>query len=298
MLRHPPAPQPAPEEARCPIDLLVVGGLTIDRFPDGHQQPGGSVVHATTAMRLDGRRVAVVTLAGPEPAAVDGLHSLSAMAELHVQRTGRTIRYDHDESGDRRTLRLAASAGTLHHPVVVQAPRAVLYASIADELDASLGGQRYQTATAGAILQGWLRDLPVGEPVRSRRLADLDPHLAAALAGMDLLVASVEDLAAEPGDPVAQIEVLRRRFGQGPVVVVTGGTQGAWISSQDRSVEHVPVARVVNVATTVGAGDAFAARLLVGMAHGSSPAEAAADAAELVAAFLVDRATADRSATS
>jgi hypothetical protein len=298
MLMHPPAPQPAPREPRRPIDLLVVGGLTIDRFPDGHQQPGGSVMHASTAMHLDGRRVAVVTLAGPEPAAADGLHSLGAMAELHVQRAERTIRYDHDESGERRTLRLAASAGTLHHPVAVEAPRAVLYASIADELDASLGGQRHPGATVGAILQGWLRDLVVGEPVRSRRLADLDPNLVAALAGMDLLVASVEDLAAEPGDPLAQMEALRSRFGQRPVVVVTGGTQGAWISSQDRSVEHVPVARVVNVASTVGAGDAFAARLLVGMAHGSSPAGAAADAAELVAAFLVDRGTAGRSATS
>ena len=30
-----------------PLDLLVVGSLTIDRFADGSLAPGGSVLHAT-----------------------------------------------------------------------------------------------------------------------------------------------------------------------------------------------------------------------------------------------------------
>lgn len=290
MLMQPPAEHQPSEAQGPPLDLLVVGGLTIDRFPNGHEQPGGSVVHAAHAMQMEGRRVAIVTLAGPEPAAVRGLRDLGRWAELHVQRVDRTIRYDHDESGEHRTLVLTASAGTLHHPVDVGTPRAALFAGIADELDASLGGQRNAARTAGAILQGWLRTVVEGEPVRPRRLASLGEALVDVLAGLDVLVASVEDLAAEADDPASQIDALRRWFGGRPILVVTGGIRGAWIGQPDGRVEHVPIARRIDVPTTVGAGDAFAARLLVGIGSGASPGRAAAEAAALAADFLAERA--------
>ena len=59
------------------LSLVVVGGLTVDRFPDGSSQAGGAVLHIARALAAGGLRVGIVTTAGPEAEAQAGL------AELH-----------------------------------------------------------------------------------------------------------------------------------------------------------------------------------------------------------------------
>ncbi len=272
-----------------PPDLLVVGGLTVDRFADGSMAAGGSVLHATQAMHLDGRRTTVVTLAGPEEVAQRGLDALRAVAEVHAQRASRTIGFDHVEGSDGRQLTLSAAGGILTLPALTVHPRAVLYAPIADELDASLAGQRYQGATAGAILQGWLRELQPGSGVRQLPLARLDVALVGRLSACDLLVASSDDLSAEGTDPPAQLEALRRTFGPGPTLVVTAGLDGAWVSRAPHGSEHVAVARRIEGVATVGAGDAFAAAMLSAISRGIEPRDAAVEASSLVAELLAER---------
>ena len=55
--------------------LLIVGGLTIDRFADGSRAPGGSVLHAGLAAAAEGAQVTTLTVAGASgtpPLASDG----------------------------------------------------------------------------------------------------------------------------------------------------------------------------------------------------------------------------------
>jgi sugar/nucleoside kinase (ribokinase family) len=273
-----------------PPELLVVGGLTVDRFADGRSPaPGGSVLHATHAMHLDGRRTIVVTLAGLEAVAQRALDRLRSLAEVHAQRAARTIGFEHDETADRRHLTFVASAGTLALPALTVRPRAVLYAPVADELDAGLGWQRYEGAVTGAILQGWLRQLAPGSAAAPVPLGHLDPALVDALAACDLLVASVDDLAAEADEPRAQLDALRRTFGARPALAVTDGVDGAWLSAPDGVTMHIAAGRRIDSVSSVGAGDAFAAALLTGMSRGVPLALAAHDAANLVSEVLAER---------
>ncbi|HSM38595.1 MAG TPA: PfkB family carbohydrate kinase [Candidatus Limnocylindrales bacterium] len=279
-------PRPSGSDA---VDLLVVGGLTIDRFADGSTAPGGSVLHAARALHLDGRRTAIATLAGDEPPARAGIAELGEIADVRVQAADRTITFEHREVGGRRELTFGGSAGTLDLRQLPQAPRAVLYASIADELDAALGGQAYAGVTTGAILQGWLRDLRPGEPVDQRALAALDGRLLDALAGCNLLVASVDDLAREATSPDAQLAALRGAFGQRPIIALTAGLDGAWLGLPGGEVRRLMVTHRVEGVSTVGAGDAFAAAMLAALSRGDAPVDAAQDAANLVAELLAER---------
>src|SRR6266540_2372002 len=63
-----------------PLDLLVVGGLTIDRLPDGNSVPGGPVMHIARAAASRGMRVGVVTAAGRGPTARAGVEELRRLA--------------------------------------------------------------------------------------------------------------------------------------------------------------------------------------------------------------------------
>jgi len=88
---------------------------------------------------------------------------------------------------------------------------------------------------------------------------------------MDLLVVGREDLE-NVADPWQQLNELRHRFGDRPVLVLTDGENGAWID--DRRLRplrggewserwHQPVPRRVDDVATVGAGDVLAGLLAV-----------------------------------
>ncbi|HET6380509.1 MAG TPA: PfkB family carbohydrate kinase [candidate division Zixibacteria bacterium] len=282
MLTAPPTGRP---------ELLLVGGLTVDRLPDGSQAAGGAVLHAARAMWLDGRRIGVLTVAGDEPPSTAGLVSLHWLADLvKVLDAPRTISFGHDERDGRRQLTFLASAGPMRPGPPSERPSAVLFAPVADELEADLGGVEVPDAVTGAVLQGWLRELDPGATVRPRRLGALPPALLDRLRGMDLLVASTEDLAAEAPSPAGQLDALRTAVGPRPVLALTGGVEGAWISVADEPVRRVRPPRLVNGVSTIGAGDAFAATMLAAMGRGIGPLAAAEEAALLVAEFLAERA--------
>jgi sugar/nucleoside kinase (ribokinase family) len=256
----------SPEPALTPLDLLLVGGLTVDRFPDGSTAPGGSVLHAARAARRTAARVGRVVSAGPEPEVAAALRELEDLAFLRVERVPRSIVFEHSVAGESRQLRFVGSAGAAPVTPAPVAPRAVLWAPVADELGQRLDRASYSGAVHGAILQGWLRRLRPGEVVTPMALADLPPALLADLAAMDLLVASGEDLAAVAAAPAAQLTALRAAVGNQPVLVVTDALRGAWldVASGDAPGHwHLPVPRVVEGVPSVGAGDALAALMLL-----------------------------------
>lgn len=250
------------------LDLLVIGGLTVDRFSGGSSSPGGGVLHAARAARDEGWRVGIVSACGAEPDVAAGRAELAALPFALIATAPRTIAFRHAEhEAGRELVLLERGASIAAVPGV--AARAVLHAPVAGEIDAELLFWRPAGAAAAAILQGWLRTLVRGEPVRPLRLEELPPRVVAALRGFDLLVASREDLAAEGGTPDTQLDALRAAFGAAPALVLTDGVAGAWLDLAGAR-WHEPVPRVVE-GSTVGAGDMLAALLAVAWPQPAEP---------------------------
>lgn len=260
-------------------DLLVVGGLTIDRFDD-RLVPGGSVLHATRAAAQAGLRAAVLTMAGPEPTAGEGLHELRRLAtSSDVQPAAETIRFRHRETAAGRRLWLECAGGAIElRPELGDRLRtqALLFAPVSSEIGVGVLQLAHQVWspqiwTHGAILQGWLRRANDGHEVVPIAPADLSDELVGALARFGVLVASREDLLAADERPVQQLRALRLRFGPGPILIVTDGPEGLWLDDGSPAPRHLPAPWRVDGVPMVGAGDAFTALFVAGLAHRAVP---------------------------
>lgn len=276
-------------------ETLIVGGLTIDRFPDGSVAPGGSVLHAGMAVRSEGARLTSLTVAGDEPAARDGLARLKALGRVAHQRASSTTGYRHEERDGVRVLVLEARASPIEGGGLrnLGRPDVALVAPIADEVEPSLvDALRSQLRPVWVVmlLQGWLRRLAEGEEVLPLALETLSVEQQQVIAGADAIVVSTEDLVEAPGDPFAQAAELRECAGAKPIIVVTLGTEGYLLDdpTQDRVIASVP-RHVVTGVSAVGAGDTFGAGLAVNLARGVAPVAAADLATERVIAVLEAR---------
>lgn len=256
------------------LDLLVVNGLTIDRFPDGSSAPGGPGLHIVRAAAPRGLGIGVITAAGPEPEARAGLDELRRSAALVESTPGKvTTTFRHRESAKGRRLWLERRGQAVDFEAAAHdriRTRAILFAPVAGEIPTDALEERGLAwePERGAILQGWLRTTDKSREVRPTRLSALDGALVAALSEFDLLVASREDLLAEADNPYDQVRSLREVFGRGPTLIVTDGPEGIWIGSAHRwrifAPRHLPVPWRVEGVSTVGSGDIFAAFLLMG----------------------------------
>jgi sugar/nucleoside kinase (ribokinase family) len=260
------------------LDLVVVGGLTVDRFTDGSSSAGGAVLHIARALAARGLRVGIVTTAGPEAEAQAGLAELHDLAvSVEASTSPASITFGHAETAAGRELVLERRGGQV--PAVTADPSAaVLFAPVADEVPASalaLG----RGAVRGAVLQGWLRSTAEGEPVRSRPVTAMDGGLVAALGALDLVIGSSEDLRADGADALAQMQVLRTTLGDRPPLVVTDGAHGPWLDDGSGP-RHLALGQRVEGVSTIGAGDMFAAFMLLALVGaGSANLEAAARSA-------------------
>lgn len=272
------------------LDLLVVGGLTVDRFDDGSSAPGGSVVHVAQAADRHGVRLGILTATGPEPdvrRAIDQLRGRAVVIESSMGAA--TTTYRHAEAVTGRQLWLERTGPPISVPAGAAArlsARAVLFAPIAGEV----GPKALAGLPAGrqaAILQGWLRTRVEGEAVRPVPLSRLPRRLIKELAGMLLLVASREDLRAEAHEPSAQLRALRLGIGPNPILVVTDGPDGAWIDEWS-GVRHLAVPRRVEGVSTVGAGDVFAAFTLLALGRPGATPPAAVRQAMMVVVEMLD----------
>lgn len=275
--------------------LLIVGGLTIDRFADGSRAPGGSVLHAGLAAAAEGADLTILTVAGDEPEALAGLAGLDAYGTVLRQPSPATTTYRHEEHAGHRVLVYEAEAAPIdvdHLPGLAPAD-VVLIAPIAHELrGGAIDRLRRAAAARRAVLliQGWLRELRIGEPASARRLDALPPELWAEFGAADAVVVSVEDFAAESSDPFAQAAAVRAHLGPRPILVLTLATEGYLLDDPgaDRVVASVP-RHVVEGVPAVGAGDTFGAALAIHLAGGKAPATAAVAATERVIAVLEAR---------
>jgi sugar/nucleoside kinase (ribokinase family) len=281
-------------------ELLIVGGLTIDRFADGTIAPGGSVLHSGLAAASDGVTLTLLTVAGDEPAARDGLARLSSIGKLVHQPADSTTVYRHEERDGARVLVLEARTDPITGNGLERLPRpdVALVAPIADEVPAELVERlvgEVEARRTVMLIQGWLRRLVVGQEVHPLSLDALSAEQERVTARADAIVVSTEDLTEAPGDPFSQAAELRQHVGPRPIVVVTLGTEGYLLDdpAADRVIASVP-RRVVTEVPAIGAGDTFGAALALNLARGSD-AHAAADlATDHVIAMLEARRAAAR----
>jgi sugar/nucleoside kinase (ribokinase family) len=230
----------------------------------------------------------IVTTAGPEPEARAGLDELRRLAAgVEASSSRASITFGHAESAAGRELVLERRGGTV--PPAAAGARAVLFAPVLDEVPAEAleaGGG----AVRGAVLQGWVRSTDEGAPVMARPIGGIDERLTAALGGMDLIIGSSEDLRADGNDPLTQLRALRTALGDQAALVLTDGANGPWLDDGSGP-RHLPIARRVEGVSTIGAGDMFAASMLLALvgSGGADPPAAATAAMHQVAEVLLGR---------
>jgi len=282
-----PRPRGQPRTAD-PVDLLLIGGLTVDRFAHASTAPGGAVLHGATAARAAGFSVGVLTRAGEEPEAQAGLRELRELGELRSQQSRQSIWFGHEEREGTRTLTLLVGGEPLDSAAPPFPARGILYAPVAGEVPADLVRLPDDGPFTAATLQGWLRRLEPSRPVTHLALDALEPELVERLADLDLLVASEEDLAAVASDPLARLAALRATFGPHPALALTRGAHGVLIDVLGRPRLEIVPDRVAHGSSTTGAGDAFAA-ILTALSAAGRPLDRAAQEASNAAVAYLDR---------
>lgn len=255
-------------------DLVSIGHVTRDEFPRSEWRRGGSAWYgAATAARL-GRRVTLVTRIG------DGERERYAGAarelgiELHRLESHATTTFAFAFREGRRELRLLARARAIGTADLVpwRDHAAVLLGSVIGEhADDVFAGLARPPVLAG---QGELRGFDAHGRVTPRawRRAEL------VLPRVRALVVSDEDLAGDLASALA--------WSRDAPVVVTRAERGALLL-RDGGELAVPAYRPTGVIDPTGAGDAFAAGLLVALDEGAA-LEEAVDFANCVASFCVE----------
>ena len=254
------------------VDFVAVGHVTLDQTRSG-TRPGGAAYYAVlTAHRL-GLRAGLVTSFGPDFPA-DALPSGVAVVNVPSERT--TV-FALAESGRGRQLTLVSRAADVEEyrlPNDWRRGPLALLCPVINEVDPALAGA-FPDAAVGVVPQGWMRQRAAGGVISPARWDDADLVLPHAL----LVVVSAEDI--EPFQ-----EAALEWFQHVPLGAVTRGRDGAILFvNGDRY--HVAPDQAAEVDAT-GAGDVFAATLLIEYQREGNAWEAAA-AAACAAAASVER---------
>ncbi len=281
---------PPPSGSRAPR-LLVVGHLTEDLDPDGESRLGGAAAYAGLLAHRFGVRVSVLTAVDPEFPWLDALAGIDLLVVPSPGRTRFENRYRADGSRAQRILTRAApipDAEVQRAVAALPEGSAVLYAPVAGELGAGAGPPlpRPPEATGPETSAVWRQTLAAAAPQGFLRRFDEDgqvlPHLPAGLgarlSGLDLVALSGSDLGEE-----REIPGLR-----GPRVAITRGRFGAVLHGAGRPERRVPPVPATEVDPT-GAGDTFAAALVVSLWTGLPEPEAARRAAAAAAIAVESR---------
>ncbi len=261
-----------------PPDYLVIGDLTRDLLPDGGTAPGGTALYAAiTASRL-GARAAV--LSAGDPARPTGLPA-EVLVSLVPSANLSTFENCYTDRG--RVQILHAVGSRLRAADVPQAWRSaplVHLGPLTGEFGLDLAAA-FPGALVGVTPQGWMRtwDLPLPAPIRPVVWRP-DP---AQLRHVDALILSIEDVG---GD-----EALAASYARGcRLVAVTRGARGAtlYIDGEPHAVRALPAVE----RSPTGAGDVFAAALLLRLRETGDPLAAAAFASAVAAGSVEGQGTA------
>lgn len=250
-------------------EYLVIGDLTRDLLPDGTATLGGTTLYASATVARLGARAAILTTGDPSSPPVVPAGVQLALIPATTQST-----FENRYTPQGRVQFLHACSPQIHADAVPPAWRTlpiVHLGPLTGEFDLDLAAA-FPSALVGVTPQGWMRawDLPLPAPIR-RVVWHPDP---AQLASVDLLVLSIEDIG---GD-----EALATRYAQVcPLVAVTRGARGSTLYI--RGLPHPIAAFPASERDPTGAGDVFAAALLLRLYETGNPLAAAAFASAVAA---------------
>ncbi len=261
---------PSAGDAMADVDFVVVGNVARDLVPGGWRA-GGTAVYAAVTARGLGRRVGVVTAA---PAEVLAAAPLTGVTVVRVPATeSPTFENVYTPAGRVQYLRAAGEpVPEAAVPEAWRAARVALLGPVYHEVDVATAARF--TGLRGLCAQGYLRRADADGRIRP---LPPDAWPTADIRGIDVLVVSEEDLGGRANG------VLAAWAAQVPVLAVTLGRRGARVRAQGVW-QHIPACPAREVDPT-GAGDAFAAALLIALDEGAEPWQAARFAA--AAASLV-----------
>ena len=250
-----------------------MGHLTEDRTPEGPRLGGAAAFAGLLAHRF-GVPAAILTAVD---AAFPYLGALAGIPVYRIRSRNRTCFRNRYRSDGSREQTLLSRAAAIPEPEIRRAVAglpsgsAVLYVPVADELQGrgALPRPRGRGARAGAAPQGLIRRWDAAGRVSTHWSA----RALGRLAGLDFLSLSETELP-------AGIEL------SAPLVAVTRGRHGAVLRRPRLPAVEIPASPGAEVDPT-GAGDVFAAALLLGLWNGA-PAEDAARLAAAAAAISVE----------
>lgn len=252
-------------------DFLVVGHLTKDLGEEGYTLGGTAIYSALTARNL-GRKVAVVTSAGPDIE----LELLEGVDLLCLPSPTTTI-FRNIYRGEHRSQFLysrASPIGVDAVPLDWRGLPIVHLGPVAQELGEEMVGL-FPHSLLCLTPQGWLRRWNEEGRVHPQRWEGAE----SVLPSIDLLIVSEEDLGGEAAS-------LRQHLDLPPISVVTQGAQGATLYHKEKSYRFpAPQARSVD---PTGAGDIFAAAFLVRLTETGNP-HMAARFANAAASLSIER---------
>ena len=235
-------------------DFLVVGHLTKDLGGEGHTLGGTAIYSALTARNL-GRKVALVTSAGPDIE----LEPLEGV-DLLCLPSSTTTTFRNIYRGEHRFQFLydrASPIGVDAVPLEWRALPIVHLGPVAQEL-----GEEIVWLFPHSLLcltpQGWLRRWDEEGRIHPQRWEGAEKVLPS----VDLLIVSEEDMRGEAAS-------LRHHLDLPHMSVVTQGAQGATLYHKGKRYRFpAPQARSIDA---TGAGDIFAAAFLVRLAEAGNP---------------------------
>lgn len=131
-----------------------------------------------------------------------------------------------------------------------------------------------------------LLDLNLRQTFYDRKIIEDSLHMATVLKLSDDELPVLAGLLSLEGDPLSLVEELGRRY-RLKIVALTKGAKGSLLYAEDRFFAHHGYA--VDVVDTVGAGDAFAAALALGLLEGRD-FDAINEKANRLAAFVCSQA--------
>jgi 1D-myo-inositol 3-kinase len=247
------------------VDFVVLGNVARDLVPGGWRA-GGTAVYAAVTARGLGRTVGVVTAAPDEVLAAAPLAGVTVVRVPAVESPTFENRYT--AAGRVQYLRAAgAPVPATAVPVAWRGARVALLGPVYHEVDVESAA--LFTGLRGLCAQGFLRRVDA-----HGRIHPVPPEAwpaAEILEHTDVLVVSEEDLGGRQDGIVAQWAA------RVPVLAVTLGRRGARVHAQGVW-RHIPAYPACEVDPT-GAGDAFAAALLIALDEGAGPWQAARFAA-------------------
>lgn len=260
-------------------EIAALGHLTRDVVAGAEPRPGGGVFYATRALaRLAAdAHVEASCSAEHRAALVPPLESFGLPTTWHESSV--TAEYSFHYEGDRRIMWQDAVGDPWTPAQGVEAAGDAVWIDVC-----ALTRTDFPAETLAALaadgrqllvdLQGLVRTATIGA-------LHTDAHIGDVLHHVEVLKLNDE----EAQTLVGSAEPQKLHSLGVPEVILTLGSQGAWVVTPDL-VEHVPAVQVDGDVDPTGAGDTYSVTYIVQRAAGAEPVEAARVAAATVSEFL------------